>query len=117
MRRFLPFALVLALSPSMATAASVVITTGGSTIRQLLRYTDEIPSLAPSLLIDVNAPADAAVCRGGWINNTDAQYRDVLQMALAAKMAGLRIRLDGDPARLFSGSSDRYCYINLIVIE
>ena len=97
--------------------SSVIITSGSSTVRQIIRYTDVVPTLAPSLVVDVNDPANAAVCRGGWLNNTDGQFRDVLQLALAAKLAGLRIRLDGDPTRLFPGSSDRYCYINLIIVD
>jgi hypothetical protein len=38
-------------------------------------------------------------------------------MALTAKATGLRIRLHGDPARLYPGSSDRYCYLEFIGVN
>lgn len=112
-------AVLLAFLPLCSSAspnASVVITSGSSVVNRLYRYTDELPAFSSALVISVSDPANDAVCRGGWINKSDAQYPDVLQMVLAAQLAGLRVRLDGDPANLFSGSSDKYCYINLIVI-
>lgn len=113
----LPAVVLCLVAPAALAQSSVQITGASSTVRQVIRYTDEIPSLAPSLVVEVTDPVNAAVCRGGWLNNSDRQYRDVLQMVLAAKLGGLRIRLDGDPNRLFPGSSDRYCYLNLVVID
>lgn len=117
-RRCIPLlASALALAPVAAQAqSSVQITSGTSTVRQVIRYTDEEPAYARALVVEVTDPTNAAVCRGGWLENTDAQFRDVLQLLVAAKLGGLRVRIDGDPTRLFSGSSDRYCYLNLVVI-
>jgi hypothetical protein len=110
-------ALVAVAAPaSRAQAQSVQITTASSTVRQVFRYTDELPDIANVIVVEVTDPLAAGVCRGGWLDKTDAQFRDVFQMILAAKVAGLRIRLDGDPTRLFEGSSDPYCYLNYVGI-
>lgn len=109
------FMALLALAPLPAWSG-VDITTATSTVRQILRYTDE-SSFAQVLLVEVEDPANVNTCRGAWLNNSDRQFRDVLQMALTAKATGLRIRLHGDPARLYPGSSDRYCYLEFIGVN
>jgi len=114
----LPLA-ALGLMPGAARAepaASVVITTGSSTVAQLVRYGDELPAYSSILVVRVTNPLDAAVCAGGWIENNDRQFRDLFQMLLTAQAAGLHIRVDGDPARLYPGSSEKFCYLNLIVV-
>ena len=98
-------------SPS-ARAQIVDISSSTSTVGQVYRYSDELPELAPMLVVQVTDPNNASVCVGGWISITDGQYRDFFQMVIAAKAAGLRLRLAGDPNRLCPGSSDPYCYIH-----
>jgi hypothetical protein len=116
-RRLFALLIVVPLTLSSAPQVAVEITTSTSTVRQIFRYTDELPAFAPSLVIEINDPLNISACRGGWLNSTDAQYRDVLQLVLTAKAAGLRIRLNGDTTRLFPGSSDPYCYINFIGVQ
>jgi len=98
-------------SPSTL-AQTVDISSSTSTVGQVYRYSDELPEFAPMLVVQVTDPTNASVCVGGWISTTDGQYRDFFQMVIAAKATGSRLRLAGDPNRLFPGSSDPYCYIH-----
>ncbi len=104
------------LSAAAAPVASVSVTSATSTVRQLLRYTDELPAHNQVLVVEVNDPLNAAVCRGGWLRTTDGQFRDVFQILMAAKLSGLKVRMDGDSANLWNGSSDKYCYISFVGI-
>lgn len=115
--RLLPALILGAACAPIAAWGGVDITTSTSTVRQILRYTDVSSAYARILVVEVEDPLNVATCRGGWLSSTDGQFRDVLQMVLTAKAAGLRIRLHGDPTQLYPGSSDPYCYIEFVGVN
>lgn len=95
---------------NVAWSAEVEVGTSNSIIAQLLKYSDaSSASIAGDLLIDVSNPADAAVCRGAFMSRQDAQYADVLQMAISAQASGAPIRVLAESTRLWPGSTDKYC--------
>lgn len=108
----------LAMITASAVAAPLDITTSTSTIEQLLRYSDDEPAAGAKddLVVSVTDPLNASVCRGGWINKSDAQYQDFLQILTAAKISRARVRLIGDPARRWMHSSDNFCYLHVVVL-
>ena len=113
---FLLIATFGSLTSFRVSAAEVTVTTGSSTVRQILKFSDqaEPSSVAGDLIVEVHDPANVNVCKGGWIRNTDQQYRDIFQMLNAAKVAGLTIRIAADSNLFWSGSTDRYCYIRYV---
>jgi hypothetical protein len=117
LRSLLACSLLLIL-PLPSAAAQVEITTTASTVLQLLRYSDDepAPGAKNDLVVSVTDPFDGMVCKGGWISKSDAQFQDFQQILTAAKLTRARIRLIGDPNRLWLHSSDNFCYIHVIVL-
>jgi hypothetical protein len=111
-------ALFLGLADLSASGTPVDITTSASTIDQLLRYSDEepAPGAKNDLVVSVTDPLNAGVCRGGWISKSDAQFQEFFQILTAAKLSRARVRLIGDPSRLWTHSSDNFCYLHVVVL-
>jgi len=115
--RIIPAALALLIG-NTAWSAEFEVGTSGSIIAQLLKYSDASSSvIAGDLLIDVSDPANSAVCRGAFIRRSDAQYADVLQMAVTAQASGAPIRVLAETTQLWPGSTDRYCYLTVLVLR
>ena len=101
-----------------AWSAEFEVGTASSIIGQLLKYSDQSSAvIAGDLLIDVSNPANASVCRGAYISRSDAQYADVLQMAISAQASGAPIRVLAETTRVWPGSSDKYCYLTVLVLR
>lgn len=116
MRIFLT-ALALMIGNS-AWSAEVEVGTSASIIAQLLKYSDASSSnIVGDLLIDLSDPANGAVCRGAYLSRSDAQYADVLQMAISAQASGAPIRVLAESTQLWPGSTDRYCYLTVLVLR
>lgn len=116
MRKFL--ALVALVFTNIAWSAEFEVGTSSSIIAQLLKYSDASASnIAGDLVIDVSNPVNASVCRGAYISRDDAQFADVLQMAIAAQASGAPIRVLAESTELWPGSSDRYCYLTVLVVR
>lgn len=107
------FGLVFAACTSEGAAAVVDVGTATSTISVVYTYTDGESSIAGSVIFDVTDPLNANVCRGGWIDKSDSQYQEVLQLLTAAKLTRSLVRVIGDDSRLFPGSSDKFCYVHV----
>lgn len=101
-----------------AWAAEFEVGTSGSIIIQLFKYSDASASIvAGDLLIDVSNPANASVCRAAYISRADAQYADVLQMAITAQASGAPVRVLAETTRLWPGSTDKVCYLTVLVMR
>ena len=101
-----------------AWAAEVEVGTSASIIAQLFKYSDASSSnFAGDLLIDVSDPANSSICRGAFLRRSDAQYSDVLQMAISAQASGAPIRVLAESTQLWPGSTDRYCYLTVLVLR
>jgi hypothetical protein len=113
---FLLTLLCLAASPVAANAQPVEI--GVGLIDAYFRYSDAEPFVdaRDDLVVRLATPVDANVCRGGWISKDDGQYADLEKVLLAARITRSQVRLVGDPTRLFPGSSDKYCYLTIVVL-
>lgn len=97
-------------------AAEVEIGTGTSTVRAAYLYGATDPSIAGDLIVDISDPLNASVCRGGWIRKSDAHYHQFVQLLTTAKVSRSLVRVLGDDARLFPGSSDRFCYLHIVAL-
>lgn len=98
-------------------AATVEITTGTSTVSQVIKYTEaQGVELKDALAVIITDPFNASQCTGGWISTADDQYETVAQIILSAKITLAPIRLAGDPANLFVGSSDKFCYLHFVAL-
>lgn len=111
-------ALVMLAATSTAWSAEFEVGTSSSIIAQLLKYSDASSSnIAGDLVIDVSDPVNPAICRGAYISRGDAQFADVLQMALTAQASGAPIRVLAESTQLWPGSTDRYCYLTVLVLR
>ena len=103
---------------NLAWCAEVEVGTSNSIIAQLLKYSDaSSANIAGDLLIDLSNPANSSVCRGAYLSRSDAQYADVLQMAISAQASGAPIRVLAESTQLWPGSSDKYCYLTVLVLR
>lgn len=101
-----------------AWSAEFEVGTSSSIIAQLLKYSDQSSGVvAGDLLIDVSNPANGSICRGAYIAKSDAQYADVLQMAITAQASGAPIRVLAETTRTWPGSTDKYCYLTVLVLR
>lgn len=97
-----------------APAAVVEVASGTSTVGAIYAYGDSEGSVAGHIVVDITDPINASVCRGVWIDKSDAQYPQMLQLLTTAKLSRSIVRVLGDSNRLFSGSSDKFCYLHIV---
>jgi len=110
-------ALALMIS-NLAWSAEFEVGNSNSIIAQLLKYSDASAStIAGDLVIDVSNPVNASVCRGAYVPKSDAQYADVLQIAITAQATGAAIRVLAETTQTWPGSSDKYCRLTVIVLR
>lgn len=102
----------------MAWSVEVEVGSASSVIAQLLKYSDASAGvIRGDLLIDISNPVNSSVCRGAFISRSDAQYADVLQMAITAQASGAPVRVLAESTQLWPGSTDRYCYLTVLVLR
>lgn len=101
-----------------AGSAEVEVGTATSIINQLLKYSDANPGgFGDDLVLVISDPNDAAVCRGAFISRSDAQYADILQMAITAQASGSPVRVLAESTVVWTGSSDRFCYLTTLILR